>query len=133
GIRGVFQKIGGGRLFSRTLVAALNDLGDRPWAELRLGLNMSEGWPNSCNPSGSGPGTSESWEGWAEVILNLISGKPFNGMCRGRGAEIRGQRTEVRRRGGGTEDRGRRSEVRRPRTEGRGRRTEGRGPRTGGR
>jgi len=43
-IRGVFQKISGGRLFSRTLVGALNDLGDRPWAELRMGLNVSEAW-----------------------------------------------------------------------------------------
>ena len=26
------------------MVGALDDLGDRPWAELRLGLNMSEAW-----------------------------------------------------------------------------------------
>ena len=31
-------------LFSRTLVGALTDLGDRPWAELRMGLNVSEAW-----------------------------------------------------------------------------------------
>jgi hypothetical protein len=43
-IRAVFQTLGGGRLFSRTLVAALNDLGDRPWAELRVGLDISEVW-----------------------------------------------------------------------------------------
>src|SRR5206468_3040322 len=43
-IRVAFQKAGGGRIFSRTLVDALNNLGDRPWAELRMGLNLSEAW-----------------------------------------------------------------------------------------
>ena len=40
----LFARAGGGRVFSRTLVAALNAMDDRPWANLRNGKGINEPW-----------------------------------------------------------------------------------------
>jgi hypothetical protein len=39
-----FIAAGSRRLFSRTLVAALNGLADRPWRQLRNGNGITEQW-----------------------------------------------------------------------------------------
>ena len=105
-IRGVFQKIGGGRLFSRTLVGALNDLGDRPWAELRMGLNVSEAWlakqlqpfgirPRNIRMSGRvGRGYFESdfKEAFQRYVPRSAAGPEDGGLK----AEVSGQRSEDR-------------------------------------
>ena len=40
----LFIATGGGPIFSRTLVGALNNLGDRPWRELPGGAEITEPW-----------------------------------------------------------------------------------------
>jgi len=40
----LFARAGQGRVFSRTLVAALNATDDRPWANLRNGKGISDAW-----------------------------------------------------------------------------------------
>jgi hypothetical protein len=43
-IRTLFLRAGGGRLFTRTLLAGLNSLPDRPWATLRRGSKINDAW-----------------------------------------------------------------------------------------
>jgi len=40
----LFATVGGGRMFSRTLVQGLNSLPDRPWGEKRNGKGITEAW-----------------------------------------------------------------------------------------
>ena len=57
-IRMLFMATGGGRIFSRTLVGALNNLGDRPWRELPGGAKITEPWlAKTLRPFGIRPRT----------------------------------------------------------------------------
>src|SRR5438445_4705760 len=40
----IFTNLGVERAFSRTIVAALNGMTDRPWAEMRRGKKISDQW-----------------------------------------------------------------------------------------